>query len=149
MDTNIAAKFQTPRGRHWASQRDWLREAYPTQYAWHLAIDLKLLRPGLLGAIWRLFNNARVAQWSLVRNRRLLGVASWQASHSASDSLFLAAAPDALGEDIRALLIHAVRRAPSRRSLSMDYPAGRYGEAIRAAGFSIRQTLIWMERSLT
>jgi ribosomal protein S18 acetylase RimI-like enzyme len=147
-DATIEARFMTPRAWHWASQRRWLREAYPAQYAWHLAIDLNLLRPGLFGMIWRLLNHARIAQWSLVRDRRLLGVLSWQAAHSSSDSLFLAAAPQAGDDDIRALLAHAVSRVPSQRPLSLDYPGGQYGDAMRAAGFTIRQTLIWMERPL-
>ena len=78
------------------------------------------------------------------RGNRLLGVVSWQASFGASDHLLMALPQGSEEEDVRALLVHALKRVPSTRAISMDYPAGQFQGAIQAAGFDERQTLIWM-----
>lgn len=140
--------FVTPRLRHWKLQRDWLRVAYPPQFAWHLAIDFNLLRPGLLGILWGLINHAHIVQWSMLRDKHLLGVVTWKASAGASDQLFLAAPLESDEDMIYALLVHALQRIPSTRPVSLDYPAGQFSGAIQAAGFIARQTLIWMQSSL-
>jgi GNAT superfamily N-acetyltransferase len=147
-ESSIQARFLTPHSRHWPSQRKWLLEAYPTQFAWHLSLDMNLLRPGLMGTIWRFINNAQIAQWGLIRANRLKAVLAWQATSGTYDYLYLAASPTTEHDDIYALLLHALERMPTRRFLSMDYPASKFSEAIHAAGFSNRQTLIWMELSL-
>lgn len=144
-ELNVGASFSSPRTAHWTKQSAWLLRTYPAKYAWHLAMDTKLLRPGVLGGIWRMVNNAHIAQWSMQREKRLLGVASWQSSHGASDLLFLALPEKTNDEDVQALLVHALKRIPSPRPVSMDYPTGQYQRAIEVAGFNIRQTLIWME----
>jgi GNAT superfamily N-acetyltransferase len=147
-EPDAGVRFGNPRPGHWDLQRRWLRRAYPPQFAWHLAIDANLLRPGVWGGLWRLINNAHVAQWGMFRQGRLLAVASWQAAPSAADHLLLAAPPDSNENDVHALLVHALQRAPSRRSISMNYPAELFVGAIQDAGFTTRQTLIWMELPL-
>lgn len=148
-DPGRSARFISPRPGDWDLQRRWLRRAYPPQFSWNLAIDANLLRPGLLGGLWRLANNAQVAQWGMLRGGRLLGVASWLASPGAADQLLLAAPPESAEDDMHALLVHALQRAPSQRPVSMNYPAELFKGAIQAAGFSARQTLIWMELPLS
>jgi hypothetical protein len=51
---------------------------------------------------------------------------------------------------VYALLQHARANLPTlrRRTLIMDYPAEQANRAIQAAGFTARQTLIWMSLSL-
>ena len=53
----------------------------------------------------------------------------------------IGSSPEALTQ----LLIHARRTLSSRATLSLDYPAGEMTEAISAAGFKARRTLLWMK----
>ena len=50
-------------------------------------------------------------------------------------------APD---EALTQLLIHVRRTLVNHPTLSLDYPAGEMTDAILAAGFKPRRTLIWM-----
>jgi GNAT superfamily N-acetyltransferase len=132
------------RSRHWAQQRQWLGRLYPPELTWHLAIRAGMLRPGLSGVIQRFFSNQWVQQWSAVQGDELLGVLTWQSTHSYADALLLATAPEYERDAAFVLLANARKRLPSRRALALDYPAHQAEEAIRAAGFHIHQTLIWM-----
>jgi len=64
-------RFMQLRRNHWSLQRQWLQQTYPPKFSWHLAINANLLRPGLLGWIWRMINNTYVTQWSMLQGRRL------------------------------------------------------------------------------
>ncbi len=136
------------RARHWDLQRLWLGSLYPPELTWHLSIRARVLRPGLLGALQRLFWNQPVQQWSAVEGEALRGVLTWQASHTYADTLWLATAPQFEEKAAYSLLSYARRRLSPRRALALDYPAHRAEEGIRAAGFSIHQILIWMSMPL-
>ena len=56
----------------------------------------------------------------------------------------LALSGDEASEALTQLLIHARRALPNHSTLSLDYPAGEMTDAISAAGFKPRRTLIWM-----
>jgi len=47
-------------------------------------------------------------------------------------------------EALTKLLIHARRTLSNHSTLSLDFPAGEMTDAIIAAGFKPRRTLIWM-----
>jgi hypothetical protein len=47
-------------------------------------------------------------------------------------------------ESLTRLLIHARHVMAHYAALSLDFPAGEMTEAIRAAGFVPRRTLLWM-----
>ena len=64
-----------------------------------------------------------------------------------ANTLWLAAPPDGDEEAVQSLLIHARRQVPSRRPISIDYPAHEFSQAFQAAGFTDHQTLIWMSIS--
>lgn len=136
------------RSRHWGQQQLWLSNLYPPELTWHLPIRPRMLRPGLSGAIGRLFSNLMVQQWSAVEKEKLRGVLAWQATRSYADALWLAADEEEEERTVFALLTYARRRLSSRRTLSLDYPAHRVENAFRAAGFTIHQTLIWMSLTL-
>ena len=128
----------------WDLQRHWLGQNYPPEVTWHLQFSMNALKPGLAGALARLFGETYLQQWSIQRQGRLQAAVSWQASSTFANILWLAAPPQADDEAIQALLLHARRQLPSRRPLSLDYPAQQSGTAIRSAGFQAYQTLIWM-----
>lgn len=130
--------------RDWREQQTWLRATYPPELVWHLALKIDALRPGFWGFLHRLWNDIYVQQWSAWRQGRLLGVLAWQSLAAYSDHLWLAAQPEPDEQAVTALLLHARRRLPTRRSTTLDYPAGKGVGAIQAAGFHPLQTLIWM-----
>lgn len=149
-DNIVAGVNVIPRlPRYWEAQRRWLRQNYPSELTWHLPLNLKLLRPGLLGILYRILSSTIVSQWAAVRNGKLLGVLTWQASSGYANNLWLAAPPETELVAAQALLLHARRHLSPRRPLQLDYPALRASAAIEAAGFFAHHTLIWMSASLT
>ena len=136
--------FGSRRPQFWDAQIAWLKQAYPPQLTWHLPLRLAALRPGIGGALYRFFTSAFLTQWAVQRGGQMLGVVAWQSAQSYADILWLAAPPRADESAVYALLLYARRRLSPRRSLTIDYPAGQSDQAIRSAGFSAHQTLIWM-----
>jgi len=107
-------------------------------------LRLAAFRPGIAGAIYRFFTTAFLAQWAVQRDGQMLGVVAWQSAQSYADILWLAAPTHADESAIHALLLYVRQRLSPRRPLTIDYPAGQSDQAIRSAGFSSHQTLIWM-----
>jgi GNAT superfamily N-acetyltransferase len=135
--------------RHVAQEQAWLRSAYPPEIAWHLPLNWNALQPGLWGLLNRIFMGVRVRHWVASRAETPLAALAWQNVHSHSDTLWLAAPPEVEGPAITALLRAARQDLPPRRPLTLDFPAGEFAQDIRAAGFAIHHTLIWMEASLS
>ena len=130
---------------HWPEQHDWLMRIYPPEIAWHLPLNMSALSPNLWGAIYRMFSGIQVRHWVARRGQAFLAALVWQNNHAYSDSFWLAAPPEADGPVIT-LLLHSARQSLSpRRNVSLDFPAGSFVQDIRAAGFQMHHTLIWME----
>ena len=134
--------------KDWPLQRTWLRQIYPGEVNWHLPVNLNLMRPGLSGAISRMFNEKQLRQWSARLDGELVGTVSWQASSLQADWLWLAAAPGHEDLSIRGLLLHARKKLNRRRILAVNYPADRGVAAFNQAGFHQHQTLIWMHTKI-
>lgn len=133
-------------GRHsWPSVSAWLRRSYPPELSWHLPFHANNLRPGLIGAVSRFLYNAYVRQWGIVQGGGLKAVAVWQASGAHANMLWLAAPLGGDDAPVHALLEYILHHTPTQRRLALDYPAHQYETAIRQAGFSEQQTLVWME----
>jgi ribosomal protein S18 acetylase RimI-like enzyme len=132
------------RAQDWNEQQNWLRRLYPAEVTWHLPLKPAGLRPGLMGFLYRTFNDFYLQQWSARRGDQLLGVLTWNAAHSYADSIWLAADAEHEEEAATALLRYARKKLSPRRPLSLDYPALHAQEAIKGAGFHAHQTLIWM-----
>jgi ribosomal protein S18 acetylase RimI-like enzyme len=131
---------------NWKAMSAWLQRSYPDELTWHLPFNQHMVNPGLWGKIYRFLNNTYIQQWSAIQNGRLRATITWQPAVGASNLLWLAASERAEEALIQALLAYARQNLASSRSLSLDYPARRYEEAIQNAGFQAQQTLIWMER---
>jgi ribosomal protein S18 acetylase RimI-like enzyme len=140
--TNIEIVPRHP--RYWPLQRDWLQRLYPASLAWYHAWNLNALRPGLWNWLYLLFVDLNSRQWAAVREDQLLATLSWMPQGSRSEPLYAASAVGVGGEALTQLLLHARRALTSHSSLSLDFPAGEMTEAIRAAGFQPRRTLLWM-----
>ena len=138
-------RFIPPRSQHWLQQRAWLERMYPPELTWHFPFNLNALRPDLWGGIYRFLAAIDVRQWAAERERKLLGVLSWQAHPDHADHLWLASTPENEGLAIAALLPHARRQLAQRKRMVVDYPAGHGVKAFQDASFHLLQTLIWME----
>jgi hypothetical protein len=92
-----------------------------------------------------LFIDFNVRQWAAVRKDELLATLAWMPQGSRAESLFAATDSTSMSSDaLTALLIHARRSITYPPSLTLDYPADEMTDAIRAAGFQPRRTLLWM-----
>lgn len=157
--TDIEISLRHP--RFWAQQLDWLRRLYPDNLSWYQPLNINALKPGLINWLYRLFMDFNIKQWAAVSKsdgEDLLATLTWmpqggrtEAIYAATRSLVLpkesqdnvsgAEAPD---EALTQLLIHVRRTLVNHPTLSLDYPAGEMTDAILAAGFKPRRTLIWM-----
>lgn len=136
--------ISSPRSRHWQYQYAWLREIYPEHLSWHLPFNIRNFQPGLSGFVSRLISGAYTKQWSIEQEDCLQATLSWQAFQGYYDYLWLATPPVVNDTAIQALLTHVRQQFANRRSLALDFPAHLADNAIREAGFTVHQTLIWM-----
>ena len=130
--------------RFWPLQQDWLRRLYPEALSWYHSWKINSLRPGPWNWLYLLFVDMNIRQWAAVRNDELLATVTWMPQGSQSESIFAATSvvsdPDALTQ----LLIHARRAITHAPNLTLEFPTGEMTEAISAAGFRLRRTLLWM-----
>lgn len=130
--------------RFWLQQLDWLRRLYPESMNWYHSWNFNALKPGIWNWVYLLFVDFNIKQWAAVRKDQLLATLTWMPSGGRSESLFVAAGETPDAEALTQLLIHARRYLSNHTSLTLDYPAGEMTDAIRAAGFRVRRTLLWM-----
>jgi ribosomal protein S18 acetylase RimI-like enzyme len=131
--------------RFWSLQQDWLRRLYPKELSWYQSWNTNALRPGLWNWFYLLFIDFNVRQWAAVRNDELLATLAWIPQGGRAESLFAAtASTGASAEALTSLLIHARRSITYPPYLTLDYPADEMADAISAAGFQPRRTLLWM-----
>jgi hypothetical protein len=135
---------QSRRQEDWPLQADWLARLYPPEVAWHFPLNLNAFRSDLVGLIYRIFSAGGLKHWTIRRNGRLEGVVSWRSSPSYYNHFWLAIPPDHDPLVIESLLQHARHKVLSARPFALEFPARVAEQAIRAAGFSVHQTLIWM-----
>ena len=131
--------------RFWPLQQNWLGRLYPKDLAWYQSWNTNALRPGLWNWFYLLFIDFSIKQWAAVRNDELLATLTWLPHGGRSESLYAGTSPGDAGRGaLTALLIHARRTITYPPYLTLDYPANEMVEAILAAGFSPRRTLLWM-----
>lgn len=143
LDSDIAVTRRHP--LFWETQRHWLSRLYPDFLAWHRNWNFNSLRPGLWSWFHLLFVDMNIRQWAAVRGNELLATLAWIPSEG-SDSLFAGADEGSDPEALTVLLLQARRDLYYHYpKISMDFPAGVFDDAIRAAGFDSARTLIWMQ----
>jgi len=136
--------IKSPKKRHWAQQRSWLEEIYPSNITWHLPFNINAFNPNLRGMIYRIMTATPMKQWAAFLKDELLGVLSWQSYPNHSSNLWIATSPENEDAAILTLLPQVFHHHPPRGRLSLDFPAGRGSDAIKETGFLLHQTLIWM-----
>jgi GNAT superfamily N-acetyltransferase len=130
--------------RFWSQQQDWLRRLYPDALSWYQPLNLTALQPGLMNWMYMLFMDFNIKQWAAVRGEELLATLTWMPQGGRTEALYGAAGTGSDPEALTQLLIHVRRALSNRSTLALDYPAGEMVDAILAAGFKPRRTLIWM-----
>jgi ribosomal protein S18 acetylase RimI-like enzyme len=139
--------------RFWPWQQDWLRRLYPEALNWYAPLNLNVLRPGFWNWFYSFFLDFDLRQWAAIASHngvedQLLASLTWMPRGGRSESIY-AATP---GEEevlstaaLTRLLLYVRRTLANHATLSLEYPAGEMTEAIAAAGFKPRRTLIWMK----
>jgi len=136
----------TPRwSRHWRDQVRWLEANYPPALRWNYPLKMGAMRPGIWGMLYRFFVELPVRHWAVERDGKLLGVLSWQPSSAYADRLWLAAPAETEEIVLRAALPFIRDEGRLRRPLALEYPVDRAAETLRAAGFELEYTLVWMK----
>lgn len=134
--------------RFWATQQKWLSRLYPDLLAWHLRWNFTPLKPGLWNWFYLLFVDMNIRQWVATHGNELQATLSWIPT-GRGESLFAATGPRSAPEALIALLIQARRDLfHLHPSVTLDFPADEFGDAIRAAGFKPLRTLVWMRATL-
>ena len=130
--------------RYWPQQQEWLQRQYPDALRWYQAWNINAFRPGVLNWLYLLFLDSNIKQWVAIRNDTLLATLSWMPPGGRTDSLYAATAPGTDPDALTTLLVHARRTITYYPQLTLEYTAGEMTEAIEAAGFKPRRTLLWM-----
>jgi GNAT superfamily N-acetyltransferase len=131
--------------RFWTQQQEWLRRLYPEALNWYAPLNLNALKPGFWNWFYWLFMDFDLHQWAAVRGSQLLATLTWLPRGGRSESIYVGAGESSEPEAVTQLLVHARRALSNHSVLSLEYPAGILTEAIQAAGFKARRTLIWMK----
>ncbi len=137
-------KITARQSRDWPQHKAWIEGAYPNLLAWYQPVPWISIRPGLGPALYRLFMDYETRQWAAYQDNRFRAAVTWQSMPGRSDRLWLAASSEG-DEALTALLLHTRRNLAWRQNLLLDYPDGKSVEAVKAAGFHLRRTLVWME----
>jgi GNAT superfamily N-acetyltransferase len=130
----------------WGIQRDELEEAYPQAIRWNLPVNFQRFKPGVYQTIVNFMEGARVKHWAVCVDGKCQGVITWQKADTYANNLWLAL-PDGQGETLLPFgLGHVMGHVSKNHPLAIDYPKGRYFEALTNMGFAEFRTLIWMRR---
>jgi GNAT superfamily N-acetyltransferase len=141
----VPFQFQIRRdaSKNWHVQRQWLHRLYPASLNWY-QLSWNILRPGLFAALGRAFSEYSIRHWAAFGDGRLQATLAVLERNS-SYWLWGAFPAQDNGEALTALLIHARRQSSAYRTFILDFPADVGVQAIQAAGFSLRRTLVWMQ----
>lgn len=134
-----------PRRADWPLLTSWLQAAYPAEVIWNLPLRIQRLEPGWWKSMLRFLNGEFQRTWAAYHNNAPIGFLAWEPGRLVSDYLWLAAAPEWEQEVVRLLLPRALQSLSPRRTLTLNYPAAHAQTALAHAGFSLHNTLIWME----
>jgi GNAT superfamily N-acetyltransferase len=148
-ETPPGLRFIVPNGSHWPLLSAWLNRSYSPELSWHMPFHSNNLRPGIVGVLSRLFYNTYIRQWGVMQNGRLSAAIAWQATGSYANVIWLAAPLKGDELAVRELLKYMRRHSPTRRTMTLDYPALQYTRSIQEAGFVEQQTLVWMSLPLS
>ena len=129
----------------WPLEEKWLVDIYPPEVAWNLNLRLERYAPRFWHSLTRFFYNDHIEQWVVYRGNTMLGIGIWDAGVYNAETVWLAPNPSFEDESLSVLLTLLRREVIAPRPMMINYPAGRSDAAFKKAGFSIYNTLVWME----
>ena len=147
-DRHSNANIASHLGRHWRQQRIWLETNYPNKIRWHLPIKTKALRPGITGAIHRMFEEVTIRKFCVQQGKEFLGLLAWQSSHSHADYLWLVAPEKNIPQVFSTALAKLLTNPRIVRPMILEFPADIGGEVFQEFGFKKQYTLLWMSKIL-
>ncbi len=143
LQANIAVTKKNP--RNWKTQHDWLMRLYPDFLSWHRRWDFDSLRPGFWNWFYLMLVDINVRQWFAVKDNEMQAALAW-IPNGRGESLFAAVDEASDPAALSALLIQARRELYYLYPrISLEFPAGKFDNAIQSAGFKALRTLIWMQ----
>ncbi len=129
----------------WVEQNAWLERLHPQGINWYYSNFWTVLKPGLLNSLGNFLSDISVDHWTAWRDNALKAAASVIYGRDRVDALWVAAAPTEADDALHAMLSRIRATMDSRRGLLLEYPAHLSEDAIRAAGFTLHRTLLWMK----
>lgn len=136
----------------WPLQRRWLEMNYPIDAVWNTHFDLNRFRPTWWNQVWLWLNGEVQSHWTARYGgngsspQQTFGFATWEPNRGYNDMLWVASQPEYEDTALRALLPYALHDLEQRRRpLGVNYPDRRGADAFRACGFTLQNTLVWME----
>jgi GNAT superfamily N-acetyltransferase len=134
----------TPRA-HWSQVKQWFEQLHPEELGWYHQWEWELARPGWEMRLWRAVLGITAAQWTSFYQGQPQATILWHPSPRGENGLWLAYGQTISPQAILPLL-WKVRQAfyYRQRTLYLEHPLSEWDETLRAAGFSIVRTLLWM-----
>jgi len=134
----------TPRA-HWSQVKQWFEQLHPEELGWYHQWEWELARPGWEMRLWRAFLGITAAQWTSFYQGQPQATILWHPSPRGENGLWLAYGPKISPQAILPLLWKVQQAFYYRqRTLYLEHPLSEWDETLRAAGFSIVRTLLWM-----
>lgn len=132
--------------RDWPAQKAALLRAYPPETRWYAPVDFRAFAPSAWFNLARWGDLATLKHYSLREAGRWLGGLTWQYAGQFTDRLWLAVPQNELEAAVtQAMLLKFIEGNHPRRPLNLEYPYGRMGEVIAAAGFTPLRHMDWMK----
>ena len=128
----------------WHLQHEWLLRVHPDELSWYWHWDWKQLGSGLEMWLYRFFVEVELRQWAATRKGKLMATVSWLGTARPTEMLWVASPPHGEPAAVQSALEAARRELDAQRPLTVEHPAGEMVDAIQAAGFQPRRTLLWM-----
>ena len=138
-----------PRARDWPLQHLWLNRAHPSELSWYSRWNWDRLSPDLWNWLYRNLVEFNIRQWAALRDGKLLATVSWMPGMHTSNMLWIGSESYGEAEGVQVALETARYDLSHYRRLTVEHPAGEMVDAIRAAGFDIYRTLMWMRAGAT
>lgn len=129
----------------WDEQLALLKVIYPDQVSWNLQMNVEKFKPNLFAQFSRMITGTQVRSWAVRDNARIIGTATWDATRTMADNIWLGAEEINAGMVLRRLLPYLLEVNPRAKPQAVNLPAGLAETAMLQSGFRKHYTLIWME----
>ena len=138
-------QVRSRRAQDWSTQSTWLEQAHPEGVGWYYTNFWNVLKPDMLHSLGNFLSDINVNHWIALRDGRMQASASVIYGRDRVDFLWAAAPRENADDALHALLARVRSFIDPRRGLLLEYPAHVSENAIRAAGFAMHRTLLWMK----